>query len=164
MRTTPCCGGEDDLDLLSSRETAHRVVSDKLGLESKVGHVELNLSSDERTEETGLLGLARVDLHDLYESVSSVRNDKEGRRRTFFSNPRLMRSSRGNQMFSDDDIPLNAHSYSNDCLSFLRLMTSSIVRLTPSTTTVEPSFIFFSSSSESVRFALESSSRSSPVW
>ena len=52
----------------------------------------------------------------------------------------------------------------NDCLSFFRLMTSSIVRLTPSTTTVAPSFIFLSSSSDKTRFALESSSRSSPVW
>ena len=52
----------------------------------------------------------------------------------------------------------------DDCLSFFRLMTSSIVRLTPSTTTVAPSFIFLSSSSDKTRLAFESSSRSSPVW
>ena len=31
---------------------------------------------------------------------------------TFFSNPRLISSSRGIQMFSDDDMPLNVISYS----------------------------------------------------
>ena len=67
-------------------------------------------------------------------------------------------------MFSDDERPLKVTSYSNDCLSFLRATMSSMVRLTPSTTTLAPSFIFFSSSSLSLRFALASSSMSSPVW
>lgn len=65
MGTAPSSGGEDDLDLLTTRETAHRVVGRELGLETEVGEVRLDLLADEGTEETGLLRLARVDLLDL---------------------------------------------------------------------------------------------------
>ena len=75
-----------------------------------------------------------------------------------------MSSSRGNQMFSDDERFLNDTSYSYDCFSFLRATISSMMRFCPSTTTVAPSFIFFSSSSVIWRVALLISSMSSPVW
>lgn len=65
MGTAPSSGGEDDLDLLTARETAHRVVGRELGLKTEVGEVRLDLLADEGTEETGLLRLARVDLLDL---------------------------------------------------------------------------------------------------
>lgn len=63
--TTPRGSGEDDLDLLSSRETTHRVVGRELGLETEIDKVSLDLLSDEGSEETSLLGLSRVDLHNL---------------------------------------------------------------------------------------------------
>jgi hypothetical protein len=40
-------------------------MGDELGLESEVGAVKLDLATDEGAEKTSLLGLARVDLHDL---------------------------------------------------------------------------------------------------
>ncbi|GFZ45382.1 LOW QUALITY PROTEIN: hypothetical protein JCM24511_03108 [Saitozyma sp. JCM 24511] len=78
--SSPGGGTEDDLDLLSTGQTAHRVVRNELGLETtpndktkantrvdspKVLKVLLNLATDERAHETETLGLPRVELHDL---------------------------------------------------------------------------------------------------
>lgn len=65
MRTTPSSGSKNDLDLLSSRETSHGVVRGELGLETEVLEVLLDLSSDERSEETKSLSLSGVELEDL---------------------------------------------------------------------------------------------------
>lgn len=61
-------------------------------------------------------------------------------------------------------MPLKVISYSYDCFNFFLLTISSICLFTPSTTTVAPSFIFFSSSAEMIRVAFIISSISSPVW
>jgi hypothetical protein len=79
--TTPGSGGENDLDLLSSRETTHGVVGGELGLETEVGEVSLNLLTDEGTEETSLLGLTRVDLHDLQDEKEGDGKNEKGKRR-----------------------------------------------------------------------------------
>jgi len=65
VRTTPGSGSKNDLDLLSSRETSHGVVGGELGLETEVLEVLLDLSSDERSEETKSLSLSGVELEDL---------------------------------------------------------------------------------------------------
>lgn len=65
VRATPGRGGKDDLDLLTTGETAHRVVRSELRLKTKIGEMLLNLLTDQRTQETSLLRLARVDLLDL---------------------------------------------------------------------------------------------------
>ena len=44
MGTTPCCGTEHNLDLLSTGETSHGVVGDELGLQAKVSKVLLDLA------------------------------------------------------------------------------------------------------------------------
>lgn len=81
-----------------------------------------------------------------------------------FSKPRLMSSSRGIQTFSDEESALKETSYSYDCLSFLRLMISSMIRFWPSKTKMAPSFILSFSSSVRTRLAFIMSSMSSPVW
>lgn len=65
MGSSPCSRTEDDLDLLSTRETSHRVVRDELGLETKVLKVLLDLSSDQRSHQTQSLSLSGVELDDL---------------------------------------------------------------------------------------------------
>ena len=65
VRSSPGGGTEDDLDLLTARETAHGVVRHELGFETKVGKVRLDLLADERAHETEslrLLGVERLDL------------------------------------------------------------------------------------------------------
>ena len=55
---TPGCSTEDDLDLLSTRETPHRVVRNELGLKTEVGEMSLNLATnDVREKEFGTLEL-----------------------------------------------------------------------------------------------------------
>ena len=65
MRTAPGSSTEDDLDLLTTGETAHGVVGDKLGFETEIGEVLLDLTTDERAEQTSTLSLSGVDLKDL---------------------------------------------------------------------------------------------------
>ena len=62
---SPGSGTQDDLDLLTSRETSHGVVGDELGLETEIGKVLLNLLSDKGPHHTESLSLSRVELHDL---------------------------------------------------------------------------------------------------
>lgn len=63
--TTPCGSTENDLDLLTTRETPHGVVRDELGLETEVSEVILNLPTNEGTEKTEALGLTGVDFEDF---------------------------------------------------------------------------------------------------
>jgi hypothetical protein len=72
VRTTPGGGSENDLDLLSSRETTHGVVGGELGLETEVDEVRFDFLSDEGSEETSLLSLTRVDFHNLIECKKRV--------------------------------------------------------------------------------------------
>ena len=65
MRATPCRGTEDDLDLLTTRETTHGVVRDELRLETEVGEVLLDLATNERAQETEALSLTSVDLENF---------------------------------------------------------------------------------------------------
>jgi hypothetical protein len=62
VRATPCSSAEHDLDLLATGETAHGVVRDELGLETEVGHVLLDLATDERAVHAETLRLTGVDL------------------------------------------------------------------------------------------------------
>ncbi|KAF3396471.1 hypothetical protein F1880_007236 [Penicillium rolfsii] len=61
----PRAGGEDDLDTLTTGQTAHAGVGNQLGIETEVGAVLLNLLTDERAELTGGEGLLLVNLGDL---------------------------------------------------------------------------------------------------
>jgi len=56
---------EDDLDLLPTRETPHRVVRNELGLKAEVSEVSLDLTTNEGAEETKALSLTGVDLQNL---------------------------------------------------------------------------------------------------
>jgi len=60
VRTAPGSSTEDDLDLLTTRKTPHGVVRNKLGLETKVSKVLLNLPTDERAQETEALSLTGI--------------------------------------------------------------------------------------------------------
>lgn len=62
VRTLPRAGGEDDLDTLSSGETQHAGVRNKLSIETEVGAVLLDLLTDQRTELSGGEGLLLIDL------------------------------------------------------------------------------------------------------
>ncbi|PKS05983.1 hypothetical protein jhhlp_007816 [Lomentospora prolificans] len=62
VRSLPRAGGKDDLDTLTTRETAHARVRDKLSVETEVGAVSLDLATDEGTELTGGEGLLHVNL------------------------------------------------------------------------------------------------------
>jgi hypothetical protein len=63
--TAPSCGIENDLDLVTTGETAHAVVRDELGLKTKVGHVLLDFVTDEQAVHAKMLSLASVDLENL---------------------------------------------------------------------------------------------------
>ena len=65
MRATPSSSTENNLDLLSTRETPHGVVRDELGLETKVSKVLLNLPTNEGSEKTETLGFTGVDFNDF---------------------------------------------------------------------------------------------------
>lgn len=65
MGTTPSRGTEHDLHLLTTGETTHGVVRDKLGLETEVSEVGLDLATNERTKETEALSLTGVNLKDF---------------------------------------------------------------------------------------------------
>lgn len=52
MRTTPCRNTENDLDLVATGQTMHGVVRYKLGLETEVREVLLDLATNEGTEKT----------------------------------------------------------------------------------------------------------------
>jgi hypothetical protein len=63
--TTPCSSAEDDLDLLTTRETTHGVVGDELGVETEVGEVLLDLATNEGAQETEALGLTGINFKDF---------------------------------------------------------------------------------------------------
>ena len=65
VRAAPRRGTKHDLDLLTTRETAHGVVRDELGLKTEVGHVLLDLATNERAQETEALSLTSVDLENF---------------------------------------------------------------------------------------------------
>ena len=65
MGAAPCSSTEDDLDLLTTGETTHGVVGDELGVETEVGEVLLDFTTDEGSEETKALSLASVDLENF---------------------------------------------------------------------------------------------------
>lgn len=58
----PRAGGENDLDTLTSGETTHAGVGDKLGVDTEVGAVVLNLLTDKGTELTRGESLLLIDL------------------------------------------------------------------------------------------------------
>lgn len=62
---TPSGSTEDDLDLLTTRETTHGVVRDELGIETEVGEVLLDLATDERAQETETLSFTGINLEDF---------------------------------------------------------------------------------------------------
>jgi hypothetical protein len=104
----------------------------ELGLETKVLEMLLDLLSDEGSHHTESLGLSGVELENWGVGCKREQNgwvsmigwrerEDAGRERSekrkegslpFFSNPREISSSRGIQMFSDEDIPLKLTSYS----------------------------------------------------
>ena len=61
----PGSSTENNLDLLPTRETPHRVVRNELGLKAEVSEVSLNLATNEGAEETEALSLTGVDLQNL---------------------------------------------------------------------------------------------------
>jgi len=63
--TLPRAGSKDNLDTLTTGQTAHAGVRDKLGVQTEVGAVLLNLLTDQRTELTGGKGLLLINLGDL---------------------------------------------------------------------------------------------------
>ncbi len=65
MGTTPCSSTKDNLHLLTTRKTAHGVMRDKLRLQAKVRKVALDLTTNERAEESKTLSLLGVDLDNL---------------------------------------------------------------------------------------------------
>ena len=62
VRTLPRAGGKDDLDTLTTGETAHAGVRNKLSIKTEVGAVGLNLLADKGTELTRGEGLLHIDL------------------------------------------------------------------------------------------------------
>lgn len=62
VRTLPRAGGKDDLDTLTTGETAHAGVRNKFGIETEVGAVRLNLLANKGTELTRGEGLLHIDL------------------------------------------------------------------------------------------------------
>src|SRR6266545_4089870 len=60
MRTAPCSSTENDLDLLTARETPHGVMGDKFRIQTEVREMLLDLTTDERTEETKPLSLTSI--------------------------------------------------------------------------------------------------------
>lgn len=65
VRTAPSSSTENDLDLLTTGKTTHGVVRDELRLETEVGEVCLNLTTNERTKETKTLSFTCVDFEDF---------------------------------------------------------------------------------------------------
>lgn len=62
MGALPRAGSEDNLDTLTTGETAHAGVRDKLGIETEVGAVRLNLLADKGTELTRGKRLLHIDI------------------------------------------------------------------------------------------------------
>lgn len=62
MRTLPRAGGKDNLDTLTTGETAHTGVGNKLSIETELGAVLFDLLADQRTELTAGKGLLLVNL------------------------------------------------------------------------------------------------------
>src|SRR5690242_2120363 len=64
VRTLPRASGKDDLDTLTTGQTTHTRVRNKLSVETEVGAVRLDLLTDERTELTRGESLLLIDLSD----------------------------------------------------------------------------------------------------
>lgn len=64
VRTLPRASGENDLDTLTTRQTAHARVRNQLSIETEVGAVLLNLLADKGTELTTGESLLLIDLSD----------------------------------------------------------------------------------------------------
>lgn len=64
VRSLPRASSQDSLDTLTTRETAHARVRDKLGIKTEVGAVSLNLLTDKRTELTRGKSLLHIDISD----------------------------------------------------------------------------------------------------
>ncbi|GKT59608.1 hypothetical protein ColTof3_06947 [Colletotrichum tofieldiae] len=62
VRTLPRAGSKDDLDTLTTGQTAHAGVGNQLGVQAEVGAVGLNLLTDQRAELTGGKGLLHIDI------------------------------------------------------------------------------------------------------
>jgi len=60
--TLPCRSGKTDLDTLTTRETLHVRMRDKLSVETKLSTVGLNFLTDEVTKLTSLDRLGTMDL------------------------------------------------------------------------------------------------------
>ena len=117
VRSSPCSGTENDLDLLTTRETSHGVVADELSLETKVGKVLLDLTTNKRAEETKTLSFTSVELDDFLfmqarQMVSGTSQKDDQMQCQTFSKPRVISSSRESQMFSVELRFLNETSYS----------------------------------------------------
>ena len=63
--TTPCSSTKDNLDFLTTGETTHSVVRDELGFKTEISEVLLDLTTDERAQETKTLSLTSINLNDL---------------------------------------------------------------------------------------------------
>ena len=75
VRAAPGGSAENDLDLLTARETAHGVVRDEFGVETEVSEVLFDLATDERTEETEALSLTGVNLENFLRNEGNVISD-----------------------------------------------------------------------------------------
>jgi len=62
VRTLPRAGGQDDLDTLTTGQTAHAGVRHEFGVETEVGAVSLDLPADQRAELAASKSLLLVDL------------------------------------------------------------------------------------------------------
>jgi hypothetical protein len=72
MGTTPCCGTKDDLDFLTTRETPHGIMGNKLRLETEVSEVLLDFPTNKGAEKTQALSLAGIDFDDFLLSIRDV--------------------------------------------------------------------------------------------
>ena len=63
--TTPSCGSKNNLHLLPTRQTTHRIVCHEFGLKTKVSKVLLNLPANERAQETEALSFACINLENF---------------------------------------------------------------------------------------------------
>ena len=163
MRAAPCSSSEHNLHFLTTGKSSHGIMRNEFSFETKISEVVLNLASHKRPQETKALGFAGIDFQHFLSRTISIRTIVCDLQHAF-SNPRLISSSRGNHMFSEELNPLKDTSYSYDCFSFFLVIISSIVLFCPSTTMSDPSFIFLASSAVICLEALPTSSKSSPVW
>jgi hypothetical protein len=122
--SSPGSGGKDDLDLLSTRETSHRVVRSEFGLETEIFKVLFDFSSNQRSHQTQSLSFSGVELEDLLLETSgnelvSGHPHVFGGRETLESNlvlVRLLELLSGNELVND-----SLDTFLDDVGSFLHL-------------------------------------------